>query len=180
MDSDEDVDEEIALSERAMNLGIDEDELVSIKTWSKLLRIVTVVSCGLMAMIGLTNLIISESRTKIILSLLLLFSAFLLLTFEIAFKNLSGFMAENFGLLYNSYARALILGSLAGLSFLMDFFGSLLCFVLIIIGCVNLYIGIKHPLLGKYIQNSHFHMVGKGANRQQIALQHIEFYRVPR
>ena len=148
-------DEELTDYEYAMQLNVYEDDVVSMKMWCLILRLLTTLLCLLLFIIGFTNLVLSNSFAQLIIYTYVLLSSTLMCCYEMALRNVSPFISINFGFLYSVTARIIFLLLISITCLSMTLFGTILSAFSLIIALVYGYVGWSYPKYEVYIRRMH-------------------------
>ncbi len=138
-------------------LDVDEKELSRIRWWARNLRISMLVICTLMIITAFYNFL-SFSATSLSTSFLaayLFVFASLLCCYECGLRMVATYLVQNFGFLYNPFGRFCFIMFVGFICFDMSTMG-IVCFSLLVLyGCVNIYVHFKHPQYGRYLRATH-------------------------
>lgn len=171
-DSDDDADK---ILHKSMNIGVDEEELREIKGCTKGIRILMIVTSLLSISISLTNMVVTDSNSKRFIALYVIAICIIFIMYEVALTSYASRIVINFGFLYNTKIRMMLMCSMGWMCYSFDFFGSIPCFSLIGMGCLHGYVGFVHPQYEEYMKKAHFCTLHSKYNRP---LQHYEYYNV--
>lgn len=138
-------------------LDVDEKELSRIRYWARMLRIAMLIICTLMMITGFYNFLStsSSSLSDSFLAAYLFVFATLLCCYECGLRMVAMHLVQNFGFLYNPFGRFVFLVFVGFICYDLSTLG-IVCFCLLVVyGCVNMYVHFKHPQYGRYLRATH-------------------------
>jgi len=139
------------------------------------MRLANVALSALMITSAVTSALMSASLSNFIIGAYVSCFGCLFCCYETHLKQVSVFIADNFGFLYNAKARCLFMMLIATLCYTLNIIGMITAFLCVAAVCLNVYVLFKHPHYQDQIKNDDLH--GKGPETiQDMASQYAVSY----
>lgn len=150
-------------------LGVSQKELDDIKKWANLLKYAMILISLLMTFTAFYNFVGGSTVASAFVALYILFFSVLVCCFECALKSFSIFIVQNFGFMYNPFARMIFILFVAFLNFELSIVGKVVFALLLLEACVQIYVYVKHPKFVSYMQKLHYYnKVKSGSNVEKV------------
>jgi Ca2+/Na+ antiporter len=141
-------------------LGLSDAEKAAMSSWAKKIRLAMIIIGTLMFIVAFYNFAsTSASLSSNFLAIYVLFFATLICCYEVALKQVSFYIAQNFGFMYAPMGRSIFLALAAFMCFELSTFGKVMFALLVVMGIVQIYVNVKHPRFEEYMRSLHFKQV---------------------
>jgi len=135
------------------------EEIEAMKKWANYLRYTMLIIATLMMVCAYYNFANgSNSVSTNFLALYILFFSCIICCYELAFKQVSIYIVQNFGFMFNPWGRTIFLILVEIMLFQLSTFGQVLFAVLLLAMVIQIYVNIKHKRFERYLRLTHMHI----------------------
>lgn len=150
------------------------EEIEAMKKWANYLRYGMLIIASLMMVLAYFNFANSSNSVATnFLALYVLFFSCIICCYELAFKQVSIYIVQNFGFMFNPWGRTIFLILVEIMLFQLSTFGQVLFAVLLLAMLVQIYVNFKHKRFERYLRLTHMHIKVESAmvvqQRQEAA-----------